>query len=395
MLDSGCMMLDDQGMTEEWIVRVQGKEYGPVDIETLREWKQEGRLLPGNEARAANADPTAVAGSAKEVLWSTAAAIPGLFDVAAVVPTAGRSPQRASLQLQRRSFSQILAETFHIYRKGFFQFLGLTLLVLLPSICSQLMTALVQTPHGSEADLRALAGGSFAFLMFVLSIAMWPVYVAGIQLLTAEIAGGRRPGLVAVLNDAVRFWPRVAALGIFVWVVFALLMVFGLFIAAIALTGASSLLLALFALALLILQVWMFGRFFVNVLFWQQFAVLENAEFIESLRDSRNLARSGRDLPWFERPLWRGAFIASLWFAFVLAVTLVPEWTTLHHYFNEVTTTQDPQALLQKLTEAQQAQGFDVSSFVLNLLQKILKPLLGIAFVVLYLDSKTPSSDGY
>src|SRR6266513_5964152 len=128
MLDSECMMLDDQDMAEEWIVRVQGKEYGPADIETLREWKREGRLLPENEACPANADPTAVAGSAKEVLWSTAAAIPGLFDVAAVVPTAGRSPRRAPLQLQRRSFGQILAETFQIYRKGFFQFLGLTLL---------------------------------------------------------------------------------------------------------------------------------------------------------------------------------------------------------------------------------------------------------------------------
>src|SRR6266481_3173988 len=89
-LDSGCMMLDDQEMAEEWIVRVQGKDYGPADIDTLREWKKEGRLLPENEARPANADPTAVADSAKEVLWSTAAAIPGLFDVAAVVPTAGR-----------------------------------------------------------------------------------------------------------------------------------------------------------------------------------------------------------------------------------------------------------------------------------------------------------------
>jgi hypothetical protein len=146
--------------------------------------------------------------------------------------------------------------------------------------------------------------------------------------------------------------------------------------------------LILFALALLILQVWMFGRFFVNVLFWQQFAVLENAGFIDSLRESRNLARSGRDLPWFERPLWRGAFIASLWFAFVLAVTLASEWTTLHHYFNQLMTTQDPQTLLQQLTEAQQARGFDISAFVLNLLQKILQPLLGIAFVVLYLDSR-------
>jgi hypothetical protein len=370
------MMLDDQGMTEEWIVRVEGKEYGPADIDTLREWKREGRLLAENEARNTSVD-----------LWSTAATIPGLFDLQTV---AGATDPVAEppLQTQRRTFGQILVETFQIYRKGFFQFLGLTLLVLLPSICSQLTTALVQTAHASDGDLRVLAGGAFAFLMFVLSIAMWPVYVAGIQILTAEIASGRRPGLIAVLNEAVRFWPRVAALCIFVYGVFALLMLFGLVIAGIALTGASSLLLVLFALGLLVLQVWMFGRFFANVLFWQQFAVLENAAFIDALRDSRNLAYSGRDVPWFERPLWRAAFLASLWFAFVLAVTLASEWTTLHHYLSELATTQDPQTLLQHLTEAQQTGGFDISAFAPNILQKILQPLVGIAFVVLYLDSK-------
>ncbi len=376
MLDSGCMMLDDQGMTEEWIVRVQGKEYGPADIDTLREWKKEGRLLPENEARDASAD-----------LWSTAAAIPGLFDLQTVAEPSVR-PTEPPLQTQHRGFGQILAETFHTYRKGFFQFLGLTLLVLLPSVCSQLTTALVQRAHGSNGDLRVLAGDAFAFLMFVLSIAMWPVYVAGIQILTAEIAGGRRPGLIAALNEAVRFWPRVAALCIFVYGVFAMLMLFGLVIAGIALAGTASLLLVLFALALLILQVWMFSRFFVNVLFWQQFAVLENAAFIDALRDSRSLANSGRDLPWFQRPLWRAAFIASLWFAFVLAVTLASEWTTLHHYLSQLATTQDLQTLLQQLTEAQQARGFDISAFVPNVLQKILQPLVGIAFVVLYLDSK-------
>jgi len=378
MLDSGCMMLDDQGMAEEWIVRVQGKEYGPADIDTLREWKREGRLLPENEARNTGTD-----------LWSTAAAIPGLFDAgASEAAIAGRLIE-PPLQTQHRTFGQILAETFQIYRKGFFQFLGLTLLVLLPSVLAQLTTALMQTARGSDGDLRVLAGGSFAFLMFILWMVMWPVYVAGIQILTAEIAGGRRPGLVAALNEAVRFWPRVAALCVFVFGVFALLTLFGFGIALVVAAGASSVLLIFFALGLLILQVWMFGRFFVNVLFWQQFAVLENAEFIDSLRDSRNLARSGRDLPWFERPLWRGAFIASLWFAFVLAITLVPQWTTLHRYFNQLATTQDPQTLLQQLTQAQQAHGFDVAGFALNVLQKILQPLLGIAFVVLYLDSKT------
>ena len=377
MLDSGCMMLDDQGMTEEWIVRVQGEEYGPADIDTLREWNQEGRLLPENEARNTGTD-----------LWSTAAAIPGLFDVAALATASAGPLAQPPLQVQHRSFGQVLVETFQIYRKGFFQFLGLTLLVLLPSICSQLTTALMQTSKGSDGDLRVLAGGAFAFLMFVLSIAMWPVYVAGIQILTAEISDGRQPRLIAMLNDAVRFWPRVAALCIFVYGVFALLMVFGLIIAVIALAGGSSLVLVLFALALLILQVWMFGRFFVNVLFWQQFAVLENAAFIDALRESRNLARSGRDLPWFQRPLWRGAFIASLWLAFVLAVTLISEWPILHHYLNQFATTQDAQTLLQQLTEAQQARGFDISAFVPNVLQKILQPLVGIAFVVLYLGSK-------
>jgi hypothetical protein len=380
MLDSGCMMLDDQEMTEEWIVRVQGKEYGPADIDTLLEWKKEGRLLPENEARTTGAD-----------LWSTAAAIPGLFDVGTLAAASARAQIAPPLQTQHRSFGQILAKTFQIYRKGFLQFLGLTLVVLLPSVCSQLMTASMQTAHGSDGDLRVLVAGLFAFLMFILFIAMWPVYVAGIQILTVEIAGGRRPGLVATLNEAVRFWPRVAVLCVFVFVVFALLTLFGLGIALMLAAGASSLLLILFALALLILQVWMFGRFFINVLFWQQFAVLENAEFIDSLRESRNLARSGRDLPWFQRPMWRAVFISSIWFALVLAITLGPQWTTLQHYFNQVVTIQDPQTLLQQLTEAQQAHGFDISGFGLNLLQKILRPLLGIAFVVLYLDSKIHS----
>src|SRR5262245_21630581 len=115
MLDSECMMLDDQGVTDEWIVRVQGTEYGPANIETLREWKAEGRLIPGNEARRANVD-----------LWTTAAQIPGLFDVPPAVPSADASAQ-PPVQLSRRNFAEILTETVQVYRKGFFQFLGLTL----------------------------------------------------------------------------------------------------------------------------------------------------------------------------------------------------------------------------------------------------------------------------
>jgi hypothetical protein len=377
MLDSGCMMLDDQGMAQEWIVRVHGREYGPADIDTLREWKAEGRLLPENEARTAHSD-----------LWTTAETIPGLFEARGFVEVNARGPTQPPQQVQRRSFGQILAETFRIYRTGFFQFLLLTLLTFLPSVCGQLAALSVQSTPGTSVDTRTLALSAFAICMTVLTMVLWPVYIAGIQILTADFAAGRRAGFVAALNQSVRFWPRVAGLCIFVYCVFFLLLLFGLVIASMVVAGASSLFVIFLALALLVFQVWMFGRFFVNVLFWQQFAVLENAGFIDSLRESRNLARSGRELPWFQRPLWRGALIVSIWSAFVLAITLGPEWSTLRQYFSELTTTQDPQALLQQLSASQQARGFETVRFALNLLQRILQPLLGIAFVVLYQDSR-------
>ena len=377
------MTRDDQGVTEQWIVRVEGREYGPADIATLREWKAEGRLLPANEARRADAE-----------LWTLAAEIPGLFDSEAPATASGSqlihsiSSAQAPPALPSRGFGQILAETLRIYARGFRQFLCLTLLVVLPSVCGQLIAMWTQTVQASDADLRVLAAGGFAFLMFVFSMAMWPVYIAGVQIFTAEIAAGRRTGVFAALNEAVRFWPRVAGLCVLVYGVFFLLILFALLIAAMIVAGESSLFVIFLALALLGLQVWMFGRFFINVLFWQQFAVLENAGVVDSLRESRTLAQSGRDLPWFQRPMWRGVVIASLWFVLVLVITLLSGWPTLQRSFNELMTTQDPQALLQKLTEAQQAHGFDVSSFALGLVQKILQPLVGIAFVVLYIDSR-------
>ena len=385
-MDSECMIRDDQDVTEEWVVRVDGREYGPANIDTLREWKAEGRVLPANEARRADAE-----------LWTLAAEIPGLFHgeppVTADAAQLNRSisPRQLPPVLPSRGVGNVLAETFRIYARGFLQFVPLTLLVVLPSACGQLTAMWTQTVHPSEADFRVLAAGGFAFLMFIFSMAMWPIYISGIQIFTAEIAAGRRLGFFAGLNEAVRFWPRIAALCVFVYGVFFLLILFAFLIAAMIIAGASSLFVIFLALGLLVLQVWMFGRFFINVLFWQQFAVLENTGVVDSLRESRNLARSGRELPWFQRPMWRGVFVASLWLAFVLAIALISGWTTLQHSFNELMATQDPQALLQKLTEAQQARGFDVLGFTLGLLQKILQPLIGIAFVLIYVESRRES----
>ena len=389
-------------MPEQWIIRVEGKEYGPADLATLREWKSDGRVLPTNPARRVNVDPAAAAISAKEALWETAGDIPGLFQVEAPPVQVEAGSRRSAAYAQgsgvpkevrdQKSASKppsrnILVETFRIYFRGFFQFLCLALLSIVPILSAELTSRFIDTAPGVNVDLRNLVAVALGLCMFVLRIVLIPVYIAGIQILTAELATRHRIGFLSVLNGAVKYWPRVAGLGLFVYGVFFLLILFALGIAIMVVTSATLFSIVL-ALGLLAFQVWLFGRFFINVLFWQQFTVLENATAADALRESRKLARSGHDLPWYQRPLWRGALIVSLWFAFALAVTVIPVWPMLRDYFVEVMRTQDPQALLQKMNTSLQTHGVDYPALALNILQRILQPLLGIAFVVLYLDSR-------
>jgi|SRR5438067_1186681 len=380
-------------MAEQWIIRVQGKEYGPADLATLREWKADGRVLPANPARQADVN---------EAHWKRAGDIPGLFQVepppvqgparnqrsAAYTQGSGEPKEISDQKSKSRPPSRnILVETFGIYFRGFFQFFCLSLLSIIPIVCAELTSRFIDTAPGVNVDLRSLVAVAFGLCMLVLRLVLIPIYIAGIQILTAEFATGHRIGFFSVLNAAVKYWPRVAGLGLFVYGVFFLLILFALGIAIMVVTSATLFSIVL-ALGLLAFQVWLFGRFFINVLFWQQFTVLENANTNEALRESRRLARSGRDLPWYQRPLWRGALIVSLWVAFVLAITITPAWPMLRDYFVELTRTQDPQALLQKMNASLQTHGVNYPVLALSVLQRILQPLLGIAFVVLYLDSR-------
>ncbi len=367
-------------MAEQWIIRVQGKDYGPADLATLHEWKADGRVLPTNPARRIDVDA-----------WQTAAEIPGLFKTEpppVQVPTRDQRVEVTDRRVESKPPTRnILTETFRVYFRGFFQFFGLSLLSIVPIVCAELTSRFIDTAPGVNVDLRTMVAGAFGLSMIVLRLVLLPVYIAGIQILTAELATGNRIRFLSVLNGAVKYWPRVAGLCIFIYVVFSLLIVFAFGLLLMA-GSANTVLSAVIVLGLLALQIWLFSRFFINVLFWQQFAVLENLNAAAALRESRKLARGARDLPWYQRPLWRGALIVSVWFAFVLAITITPQWQMLQNYLLEVTRTQDPQALYEKMLAAMQTHGVDYQALALNVLERIFQPLLGIAFVVLYLDSK-------
>ena len=367
-------------MAEQWIIQVLGRDYGPADLSTLREWKADGRVLPENPARRVDQND-----------WTNASEIPGLFQIE--VPPIQRELPNQQLEIGNQKWEtkppsrNILAETFRIYFRGFFQFFGLSLLSIVPIVCAALTSRFIDTAPGVNVDLRTLVAGAFGLCMIILRLVMLPIYIAGIQILSAELATRQRIGFLSILNGAVKYWPRVAGLSTFVYGVFFLLTVFGFGIA-LMLATSNTLVPIVVALGLFVFQVWLFSRFFINVLFWQQFAVLENANAGEALRESRKLAHSGGSLPWYQRPLWRGALIASLWIAFFLAIKIVSLWPLLQDYFQEVMRTQDPQVLYEKMTAALQTRGVDYRELGLDVLLRVLQPLLGIAFVVLYLDSK-------
>jgi hypothetical protein len=267
------------------------------------------------------------------------------------------------------------------------------MLLLGPSLCSQFIGAFVDGTAGPAPDTRALIAGAFAFFMLMLYLAMIPVYTAGIQILTAAFAAGERIRFFALLNEAVKFWPRVAFLWIFVVVCYGLAIAFLMASLTIMFSGVSILSIFL-VLAVTTIVVWVIGRLWINFMFWQQFAVLEGCDAFEALRRSRKLARSRSDLPWFRRPLWRGVFIASAWFAIVVALN----WPFVSQFFrmisnNAIWTTSDPQKLMETMVNSMKNSGAASATLAAGALQAILKPLLGIAFVLLFLDSNLGDHD--
>src|SRR5207247_9099870 len=170
---------------------------------------------------------------------------------------------------------QIPIDTFRIYRKGFLQFLGLALLIAIPSLCAQLPGSTFGPSPNMEANLRTLTVAAFSFCMFLVSLAVWPVFIAGIQILTTELAGGRSVKMLPLLQNALKFWPRIAMLCIFVYGTYLFWTVLPIGIILMVMVAGPSVILFFLSLVVLAFKVWIVGRLFVIFLFWLTFVVLD------------------------------------------------------------------------------------------------------------------------
>ena len=359
------------GMPEEWYVRVQGKEYGPVDLETLHEWKAEGRLIPQNEVR-----------NGEDTQWLPASQFPELF---AVEPPP--LPRREQL-FRRRTLGEIISESLRIYRKGFPQFFALALMVALPSLGMKLSLAYTNFRPGEALSPSSKITAAIAVVMLAAVLALWPIFIGALQFATVDVAAGRRFQLKEVIRGAVAIWPRIMRLCAFVYGSFLFWTLLPLFII-LTLLGTPSILSLLVAAFALAFQVYMAGRLFVNFMFWQQSCTIAGLDGIEALRESKELARSRSDEPRLQRPLHRGALIASLWLLILLAASVVVELLFSIVRLQGVTTFEEGIALMRRIMDAPAPDAMTIAIYILtSLLHAILRPLLAIAFVVLYFDAR-------
>jgi len=365
----------EKNENDAWIVRVEGKEYGPVDLDELREWKREGRLIRENEIR----EP----GSER---WIRAGELPEIF---ADETEDAAEPEPAGPVVRRLSFGEIFAGGWRVYRAGFGRFFALALLVSVPSFFLQLAAPFLEMPKDQASLIPVITAVAVAFVMLVLLVIAWPFSLAATQLLAADLHAGRDPQLGDLLSRAKPLWTRMFILGLIVYGSYLLWTVIPLLVAFSLATGAASLSALLLTLLLLIFTAYMVARLFINFLFWQQAGALGGRPTIEALQESKDLARSGTERPRAQRPLYRGALVASLWLLLIIILNVAIELPVVLFRMRGVTSLEQAVTMMQAMATTNSPDLLSGLTTLLScLVHAVLRPWLAAIFVVLYLDTK-------
>lgn len=365
-------------MTEQWMVRVEGKEYGPVDEDELRDWRTEGRLIPQNEIRRVGDEH-----------WFPAAELSEIF---AEEPDSSAPAEPPDLIERRRTWSEIYRETIRIYRGGFWRFLFFGLLTAVPMFVLQWYFPHVALPDLSSGSIEALPTvivPPVCWLMLLLTILLWPVTTAAFQFVADDVLRGRRRSLMEQLSAAVRIYGRMFSAGLFVYgsYFFWTVIPFSAMIAVI--TSGISVLSLFIYLAVGSFMVYMIGRLFINFLFWEQTAAFNESGALLALRESRELARCLPEAPRLERPLYRGVIIASVWLLVLLCVLIAVQMPFTIARLSGAENPEQALAVVKSLSEAKTPDALMIASDVVSALVNLLfRPLLAASFIVLYYDAK-------
>ena len=360
------------------MVRVEGKEYGPVDEDELREWKTEGRLIRSNELRRVEDEKWMPAGQ--------------LVEIFADDPPPAEAAAPPDLVVRRRTWREILRETIRIYWGGFWRFMVFGLLTAVPMFVLQWYFPRVPLPDlssGTMETMPAVTVPPICWLMFAMVILVWPVSTAGFQYVADDVLRGRQRSLAEQFVAALNKFSRMLGTGLLVYASYF----FWFFVPLTAMVALLAGGISVFSLMLYLLigafMVYMNARLFINFLFWEQTAAFGDEGTLVALRESKELARCAPDAPRLDRPLYRGAIVASVWLLLLLFLLVGVQFPFTLIRLSGVENPEQAMALMQSLSQAKTPDALmiasDVASALMNL---ILRPLLAAAFIVVYYDAK-------
>jgi hypothetical protein len=228
----------------------------------------------------------------------------------------------------------------------------------------------------------------------VVLLLVWPVSAAGFQIVADDVLRGPARSFGAQFAAALRYWSRMLTAALLVYGSYF----FWFFVplaAMIAFVGSGNPLLA--AIMILLVggfMVYMNARLFINFLFWQQTVVLGTEPPLAALRESKELARGAPEAPRLDRPLYRGATVASVWLLLLLVLTFGVQLPFMMARLMGAESPEQALALMQKAADSPTPDGLMIASaIVTSVVGLLLRPLLVSAFVVLYYDAKARSGN--
>jgi hypothetical protein len=136
-------------------------------------------------------------------------------------------------------------------------------------------------------------------------------------------------------------------------------------------------------------MVYMNVRLIINFLFWEQAAALGEDGALVALRESKELARCAPNEPRFDRPMYRGLMVLSLWLLLLIVLLIAVQFPFTLARIGGAENPEQAMAIMRSLSQAKTADALmiasDIASAVMNLL---VRPLLTTSFIVLYYDAK-------
>ncbi len=302
-------------MSQFYMLRVAGREYGPIEHDDLRTWAREGRLLPTNEVRVV-----------ENLNWFPAGALDRVFgETGSPAPAELPRQQPPPLpEIAPASMGSILESTWTDSLRGIGTFFVVMLPIGLSGVLASWGSEWIQADASGSFDRADLIGLAIILGSLLLYLAAWPLCEGAVALGVSDLVEGRPIRAQPLLARSWRHRRGLYSAALIAWGLYFLwiLIPTAAFGFANQQFAGSAIGWAFTALLPFLLAVWMLKRIFIRNLFRAQASVFQGLGGREAIRHSHELV-SEPATPWHLRPLWIALMLYLVWFVLLIFITVL------------------------------------------------------------------------